>query len=101
MASKSKIHRQKKCERIVNKYADQRRELKLIVKNKDLPMNERIKAMFQLDALPKLSSKVKLNNRCFITGNTRGYSRFFGLSRHALKRECSRGRVPGVYRASW
>ena len=54
-----------------------------------------------LDALPKNSSKVRLKNRCQITGRPRGYIRFFGLSRIMFRDMALNGKIPGVKKASW
>lgn len=54
-----------------------------------------------LDQLPKNSSKVRLKNRCQITGRPKGYRRFFGLSRVTFRDMALSGKIPGVTKASW
>ncbi|WP_449421221.1 30S ribosomal protein S14 [Pseudocnuella soli] len=54
-----------------------------------------------LDALPKNSSSVRLHNRCQMTGRPRGYVRYFGISRVALRDMALNGKIPGVKKASW
>ena len=54
-----------------------------------------------LDELPKNSSKVRLKNRCQVTSRPRGYVRFFGLSRIALRDMALEGKIPGLKKASW
>lgn len=54
-----------------------------------------------LDALPKNSSKVRLKNRCQLTGRPKGYVRFFGISRVALRDMALNGKIPGLKKASW
>jgi small subunit ribosomal protein S14 len=54
-----------------------------------------------LDELPKNSSKVRLKNRCQLTGRPRGYTRYFGLSRIALRDMALDGKIPGLKKASW
>jgi ribosomal protein S14 len=39
--------------------------------------------------------------RCAITGRTRGYIRYFGLSRNAFRELARKGMLPGVKKASW
>lgn len=39
-------------------------------------------------------------NRCKITGRSRGYMRFFGLSRLTFRELASRGELPGVVKTS-
>ena len=54
-----------------------------------------------LDDLPKNSSRVRLKNRCQITGRPRGYIRYFGLSRIAMRDMALDGKIPGLKKASW
>ena len=54
-----------------------------------------------LDQLPKNSSKVRLKNRCQLSGRPKGYMRFFGLSRVMFRDMALSGKIPGVTKASW
>jgi len=89
MARRSIIARQAKRERLVEKYADIRAKLKA-------------EGDYQaLDLLPKNSSKVRLRNRCNLTGRGKGYMRMFGVSRIKFRELASNGMIPGVTKASW
>jgi small subunit ribosomal protein S14 len=89
MAKTSVVARQKKRERMVVKYAEKRATLKAAGDWKGL------------DELPRNSSKVRLKNRCAMTGRPRGYSRYFGISRIALRDMALNGKIPGLKKASW
>jgi len=89
MAKTSVKARQKKRERMVAQYAAKREELK---KSGDLKA---------LDELPKNSSRVRLKNRCQLTGRPKGYVRYFGLSRIMLRDMALNGKIPGLKKASW
>ena len=54
-----------------------------------------------LQKLPKNSSKVRVHNRCQLTGRPRGYMRQFGLCRNQFRELALEGRIPGVKKASW
>ena len=54
-----------------------------------------------LQKLPKNSSKVRLHNRCKLTGRPKGYMRQFGISRIDFREMASEGLIPGVKKASW
>ena len=54
-----------------------------------------------LDLLPKNSSKVRLKNRCQLTGRPKGYMRYFGLSRVTFRDMALSGKIRGVTKASW
>ncbi|MBL7800485.1 MAG: 30S ribosomal protein S14 [Chitinophagales bacterium] len=89
MAKKSIEARQRKRERLVAQYADKRKALK------------EAGELSLLDKLPKNSSKVRLRNRCALTGRPRGYIRMFGISRITFRDLASQGKIPGVTKASW
>jgi small subunit ribosomal protein S14 len=54
-----------------------------------------------LAALPRNSSKVRIRNRCKITGRSRSYNRKFGVSRVELRDMASFGEIPGLVKSSW
>ena len=89
MAKTSIKARQKKREKMVAKFAAKREELKKAGDWK------------ALDELPKNSSKVRLKNRCQLTGRPRGYIRYFGLSRIMMRDMALNGKIPGLKKASW
>ena len=89
MAKESMKARERKRERLVAQYAEKRAALK---------------AAGDWDALqklPKNSSKVRLHNRCKLTGRPRGYMRQFGISRVTFREMASAGLIPGIKKASW
>jgi small subunit ribosomal protein S14 len=101
MAKKSSIEKNKKRERMAKQYAGRRARLKAIADNEDLPMEERFTARLKLAELPRNSSKVRIRNRCELSGRPRGVYRKFKLSRIALRELASTGQIPGMVKASW
>ena len=101
MAKKSKIVREKKILKNIQKYAKKRSDLKAIIYNPKTTMEERDIAVSKLDKLPKSSSRIRLRNRCFITGRPRGIIRRFKLSRLSFREMALKGEIPGVTKASW
>jgi small subunit ribosomal protein S14 len=89
MAKESIKARQLKREKMVAKYAKKRAELKAAGD------------YVGLDKLPRNSSKVRLRNRCKITGRPRGYMRKFGLCRNMLRQMANEGKIPGLTKSSW
>ena len=89
MAKKSVEARQRKREKLVAQYAEKRKALK------------EAGDYAALDMLPKDSSKVRLRNRCQLTGRPRGYVRMFGICRIKFRDLASDGKIPGVTKASW
>lgn len=89
MAKESMKARERKRERLVAQYAEKRAALKAAGDWEGL------------QKLPKDSSKVRLHNRCKITGRPRGYMRQFGISRVTFREMASSGLIPGVRKASW
>ena len=101
MAKKSMIAREVKREKLVKQYAERRAALKAIVSNQDLPMEERFHATLKLAKLPRNSSKVRLHNRCQLTGRPHAYYRKLKISRIALRDLGSAGQIPGMVKSSW
>ena len=58
-------------------------------------------AMMAIQKLPANSSKVRLHNRCGLTGRPRGYMRQFGISRVTFREMAVDGKIPGITKASW
>ena len=86
---------------MVTKYKQRRLALKNKIKNKNLVLEERIKLQSKLNELPKDSSRVRVRNRCEITGRSRGVYRKFGLSRIKVRELSMTGVLPGIIKASW
>jgi len=101
MAKKSAIERNDKRKRLVAKYAAKRAELKAIIMNEDLSLEERFKARLELADLPRNSAPNRVRNRCEITGRPRGYYRKLRMSRIALRELGSVGAIPGLVKSSW
>jgi small subunit ribosomal protein S14 len=89
LAKTSQVARQKKREKLVQKYAQKRQELK---DNSDFD---------GLSELPRNSNPVRLHNRCGVTGRARGYYRKFGISRLTFRKMALEGKIPGIRKASW
>ncbi len=89
MAKESMKAREVKRAKLVEKYAAKREKLKL-------------EGNYQaLSLLPRNSSKVRLHNRCMLTGRPKGYMRQFGISRITFREMASNGIIPGIKKASW
>ena len=101
MAKKSMVEREKKRERLVQKYAGKRAALNEIIHDQSLPMEERFKASLKLAELPRNSSPTRLHNRCQLTGRPHAYYRKLKLSRIMLRELGSFGQVPGMVKSSW
>lgn len=89
LAKTSQVARDNKRRRLVEKYAEKRKQYK---------------AAGDYEALSKLplnSNPVRLRNRCAITGRSRGFYRKFGLSRLTFRQMALEGKIPGVKKASW
>tara|TARA_B100002003_G_scaffold165995_1_gene154176 strand:- start:173 stop:478 length:306 start_codon:yes stop_codon:yes gene_type:complete len=101
MAKKSSIQKNLKRKLMVTKYKKRRLALKNKIKNKNLILEERIKLQSKLNELPKDSSRIRVRNRCEITGRSRGVYRKFGLSRIKVRELSMAGILPGIIKASW
>jgi small subunit ribosomal protein S14 len=101
MAKTSAIQRNLKRIRLSKKYAKKRAELKKIISNKKTSLAERFAAQLKLNKLPKNSSKIRVRNRCEVTGRPHGVYRKLRISRIALRDMASSGKIPGMTKSSW
>ena len=101
MAKTSAIQRNLKRIRMAKKFNNRRKKLKAIIKNRKLPLNERFEAQLKLSKLPKNSSKIRIRNRCEITGRPHGVYRKLKISRIALRQLGLEGKIPGMVKSSW
>ena len=101
MAKKSTVNRNEMVKRLVKQYAAKREALKAIANDQNLPLEERFEARLKLAQLPRNSSKVRIRNRCVLTGRPRGYYRKLKLSRIMLRELGSQGQIPGLVKSSW
>ena len=101
MAKTSSIQRNLKRIKLVKKFLKKRESLKKIIKNKKLPLEERFAAQLKLAKIPRNSSKVRIRNRCEITGRPHGVYRKLRISRIALRDLASKGKIPGMTKSSW
>lgn len=100
MAKKSMLEREKKRIELVKKYRKKRENFL-----KELKKAQSLEEIFanneKIQKLPRNSSKTRIRNRCWKTGRPRGYFRFFGLCRNALRNLAHDSFLPGLTKASW
>ena len=101
MAKKSSVNRNKKRIKMSLKFANKRKKLKNVVMNKKLSTEERFNAQMKLSKLPRNSSKIRIRNRCEITGRSHGVYRKLKISRITLRQLCLSGKIPGMVKSSW
>ena len=101
MAKLSAINKNNKRIKLSNKYFKKRKDLKKIIMDKKLPLEERFKAQQKLSNLPRNSAKVRVMNRCQITGRPHAVYRKLKISRIALRQLGLQGKIPGMIKSSW
>jgi len=101
MAKKSAIEKNKRRAALAAKHSAKRAALKAMTKSKDLPMEERFAAQLKLAQMPRNGAKVRVRNRCEVSGRPRAFYRRFRISRVALRDLASNGQLPGVVKSSW
>ena len=94
------LEREYKRKRLVNQYSEKRKEIL-----KELKKADSVDMIFELNEklqkLPRNSAPTRVRNRCWKTGRPRGFFRFFGLCRNAVREMSHEGLLPGVTKASW
>ena len=101
MVKLSSINKNNKRIKLSDRLFKKRQKLKKIVMNKKLPLEERFKAQQKLSKLPRNSAKVRVMNRCQITGRPHGVYRKLKISRIALRQLGLQGKIPGLVKSSW
>ena len=101
MAKLSSVNKNNRRIKLSDKYYKKRKNLKKIIMNKKLGLEERFKAQQKLSKLPRNSSKTRVMNRCQITGRPHGVYRKLKISRIALRDMASAGKIPGIIKSSW
>jgi len=101
MPKTSEIQRNEKRKRLVEKYAKVRAELKAVLANPATTDVQFFAAQTKLQKLPKNSSRIRIRNRCSMSGRPRGYKRKFGVSRIQFRELALAGKIPGIIKSSW
>ena len=101
MSKLSIIERNKKRVRLYNKYKNKHDKLLKMANNKKLSADEQFNARLKLSKIPRNASKVRIRNRCVLTGRPRGVYRKFKLSRIAFRELAAIGQIPGITKSSW
>ena len=101
MAKLSSVNKNNKRIKLSNRFYKKRNELKKIIMDKKLPLDERFKAQQKLSKLPRNSAKIRVRNRCQITGRPHGVYRKLKISRIALRKLGLEGKIPGMVKSSW
>jgi small subunit ribosomal protein S14 len=101
MPKTSAIQKNESRKRLVEKYAKVRAELKAILANPATTDEQFFAAQTKLQKLPKNSSRIRIRNRCSMSGRPRGYKRKYGVSRIQFRELALAGKIPGVIKSSW
>ncbi len=101
MAKTSQVNRNKMRARMAARDKGKRAELKSIVMDRTLPVEDRFNATLKLAELPRNGARVRVRLRCELTGRSRGNYRKFKICRIALRDLASSGQIPGMVKASW
>ncbi|TGS44339.1 30S ribosomal protein S14, partial [bacterium M00.F.Ca.ET.179.01.1.1] len=93
------VEKNNRRRKLADKYAAKRAALKAIVMDQSKPMEERFRAQLKLAALPRNSAKIRIRNRCEVTGRPRAYYRKLKVSRIALRDLGNNGQIPGLVKS--
>ena len=101
MAKLSAVNKNKSRIKLSDRLYKKRAALKKIVMDKKITLEERFKAQQKLSKLPRNSAKIRVMNRCEITGRPHGVYRKLKISRIALRQLGLQGKIPGLVKSSW
>ncbi len=101
MAKKSAVNRNEHVRKLVKQFAGKRKALKATAENEALSLEERFEARLKLAELPRNGAKIRIRNRCEVTGRPRAVYRKMKMSRIALRELGNKGLIPGLVKSSW
>jgi small subunit ribosomal protein S14 len=101
MAKTSSVEKNNRRRKLVARDAAKRAALKAIIMDQSKPLEERFRAQLKLSAMPRNASKIRIRNRCEVTGRPRAVYRKLGMSRIALRQLGNSGVIPGLVKSSW
>lgn len=101
MAKVSAIAKNNRRKNLVEKGEAKRAELRAKIMSEDVSVEEKLELQKKLQKMPRDTSRIRVRNRCELTGRPRAYYRDFGLSRIKLREMAHQGMIPGVTKASW
>ena len=101
MAKTSSVEKNNRRRKLVDQYAAKRKALKAIIMDQSKPIEERFRAQLKLSAMPRNGAKIRIRNRCEVTGRPRAVYRKLGMSRIALRELGNSGVIPGLVKSSW
>jgi small subunit ribosomal protein S14 len=86
---------------MVKSLGSKREKLLEVARSRSAAPEDVFAANLELAKLPRNSARVRIRNRCALSGRPRGYYRKFDLSRVALRELANEGKLPGVKKSSW
>tara|TARA_B100001971_G_scaffold214585_1_gene252831 strand:- start:44886 stop:45191 length:306 start_codon:yes stop_codon:yes gene_type:complete len=101
MAKVSAIAKNNRRKKLAEKGEAKRAELRAKIMSEDVSVEEKLELQKKLQKMPRDTSRIRVRNRCELTGRPRAYYRDFGLSRIKLREMAHQGMIPGVTKASW
>ena len=101
MAKTSSVEKNNRRRKLAAQYAGKRKALKDLIMDQSKPLEERFRAQLKLAAMPRNSAKIRIRNRCEVTGRPRAVYRKLGMSRIALRQLGNSGVIPGLVKSSW
>lgn len=101
MAKTCSINRNNKRKKLTKQHAVRRAKLKAIISDREQPPEDRFQAVLKLAEMPRNGAKIRIRNRCEMTGRPRGHHRKFNLCRNVIRELAQLGELPGVTKSSW
>jgi small subunit ribosomal protein S14 len=101
MAKTSSVEKNNRRRKLAARHSAKRAALKAIIMDQSKPLEERFRAQLKLAAMPRNSAKIRIRNRCEVTGRPRAVYRKLGMSRIALRQLGNSGVIPGLVKSSW
>ena len=98
---KNIVKRDQKRRHLFFKNELKRLQYKSLIKNYKIPGETKEKCVSKLNKIPRNSSRVRVKNRCILTGRGKAVYSFCRLSRIRFRELSSQGLLLGITKSSW
>lgn len=101
MAKTSAVAKNNRRRAMADKGEAKRAEIRAKISSPETSGDEKLELQKKLQKLPRDTSRIRVRNRCELSGRPRGVYRDFRLSRIKFRELAHQGLIPGVTKSSW
>ncbi len=93
------VMREQMARKMSAHFMEDREAIRLITKNKEIPLNIRMKAQQMLVDFPRTTVPSNIKDRCIVNGNAKSIIKDYKMNRIAFREQALMGYIPGIKKA--